>query len=383
MLLDKITKVAKDLDKPNLNSSFSEKDCKLILNDIGNKVEEIDSELATRLYLLGVSHTNMLTSEYKLSEEYYEYFYDYLKKNTKRVAEYIAILSEKIIQSKSKDVILVSVAYTGTLTGVLIKRYVQLTYGINLHHYSISMLRDLGPDENAIVYIINKHQSANIQFIDSWLDNGYLIQSLKDFCLNFYKKYNVLLDSTFGVISDPSHFTKLYGTREDFLLPSSMVNHHSNGLISCTISRNDLVTPLGYHFAKYRKDLETNDLSYMIINSITIYFDYLNKCDIAIDEIEEKKHPSTSEIHYIKLEYNIRNKENIQVGINTATLLLMNMPPKYIIAKDLTDKSLEHILYLAKERNIPVYENKKLHYNCVSIIEREENLFLVNNRNLI
>ena len=62
--------------------------------------------------------------------------------------------SEKILKQKGADVVLVSLARAGTPIGILAKRYIKYKYNLNLPHYTISIIRDKGIDENALKYIL-------------------------------------------------------------------------------------------------------------------------------------------------------------------------------------------------------------------------------------
>jgi hypothetical protein len=45
-------------------------------------------------------------------------------------------------------------------------------HGVALRHYSISVVRGHGVDDNALSYILDRHDAAAIQFVDGWTGKG-------------------------------------------------------------------------------------------------------------------------------------------------------------------------------------------------------------------
>src|SRR5690606_34184413 len=162
-------------------------------------------------------------------------FRETLKVYKNKVALCTGIVAEQIFKRAGNETVLVSLARAGTPIGILIKRYILQMYNADLPHYSVSIIRDKGIDENAIRYILEKHPGKRIQFVDGWTGKGAISIELTKACKIFYEKYGVKLDDTLAVIADPGHCTELYGTREDFLIPSACLNSTVSGLVSRTV----------------------------------------------------------------------------------------------------------------------------------------------------
>ncbi|MFP3472223.1 tellurite-like stress resistance cysteine protease StiP, partial [Micrococcus sp. SIMBA_144] len=77
-------------------------------------------------------------------------------------------MAEQIVAERGFQTVLVSLARAGTPIGVLIKRYLFYKYDQSFPHYSISIIRDRGIDEEALRYILNEHPGSSISFIDGW-----------------------------------------------------------------------------------------------------------------------------------------------------------------------------------------------------------------------
>src|SRR5690606_24640367 len=126
---------------------------------------------------------------------------------------------------------------------ILIKRYILERFKEDLPHYSISIIRDRGIDENAIHYILKNHPGKQIQFIDGWTGKGAISLELTKACKGFKEKYGVALDDTLAVLADPGQCTSLSGTSEDFLIPSACLNSTVSGLVSRTVLNAELIGP--------------------------------------------------------------------------------------------------------------------------------------------
>lgn len=374
-MLQKVKEKSKYLKEPNMRTSYSKNDCVFVLQEVGNKIPEIDNFEKEKLLQSGVHYSEMLAIEKIHKKEYLNFFYKCLEKNKKEIAIYNAILAEKIIKTKGKDVVLVSLARAGSPIGVLLKRYLKIKYNIDVPHYSISIIRGKGIDENALCYIMNKHNTENLQFVDGWTGKGAITYELKDACKSFNDKYETNLDSSLAVISDPSHCSKLYGTREDILLPSACLNSTVSGLVSRTIHRDDIVKINDYHGAKYYENFEKDDVSIILVNEIlNIYnnLDYLrvdnliSNFDITKEKIEDIGMKETLRIKEL---YDIDSIHKIKPSLGETTRVLLRRIPRYILIKDTNDIRFEHIIFLAKEKNVKIIEMPDLKYNCIGIID--------------
>lgn len=222
--------------------------------------------------------------EYRPSEAYIELFHETLQATARRVALAAAVVSEQILSKRGRKLALVSLARAGTPIGVLIRRYIRTYYDRDLTHYSISIIRGKGIDENALKYILRTHPQAEIQFIDGWTGKGAIRKVLIDACNRFEQKYGVKLSDDLAVLADPGRCSATFGTREDFLIPSACLNSTVSGLISRTVLRDDLIGPDDYHGAKFYREWEKEDLTNAFVDAIEPYFDSVRE-----EALEEAK----------------------------------------------------------------------------------------------
>lgn len=369
-MLSKIKEKAKFLKEPNMKTSYSKEECVFVLQEIGDKIPEIDTLEKERLLQSGVHYSEMLALEKVHKKEYLDFFHKCLEKSKEDIAYYTAILAEKLLQIRGKDMILVSLARAGTPIGVLLKRYYKEKYDLDIPHYSISIIRGKGIDENALCYIINKHNSTNLQFIDGWTGKGAITYELKDACIDFNNKFDVNIDYSLGVISDPSHCSKLYGTREDILLPSACLNSTVSGLVSRTVHRNDIVQEYDYHGAKYYEEFEKDDVSIVFVNEISKLYKNIT-IDISNFDIDKEciENIGMEETLKILSMYNIDSIHKIKPSLGETTRVLLRRIPKFILVKDKNDIRFKHIMFLAQEKNVEIIEKKDMTYNCIGVID--------------
>ena len=143
---------------------------------------------------------------------------------------------------------------------------------MDLPHYSISIIRGKGIDENALLYMLQKHPEAKLQFIDGWTGKGAIRKVLTEACGKLERDYGIILDDDLAVLADPGHCTDMFGTREDFLIPSACLNSTVSGLMSRTVLREDLIGPHDFHGSKYYREWLEQDHSNHFIRDDSALF---------------------------------------------------------------------------------------------------------------
>ena len=329
-----------------LKSSYSENDVEILLKDITGMVTPLPASEREKYIQSGVHYCEMLPLEYRPSEKYMEAYYDALKNYSGHTALAVSVLSEKIIKEK-KNPVIVSLARAGIPIGILIKRYIKNKYKIDIKHYAISIIRGRGIDKNAVNYILERHNSNDIQFIDGWIGKGAILSQLKAALAEYPQ-----LSTKLGVLSDPAGLTELCGTHEDILIPSSCLNSTVTGLLSRTFLRSDIISDKDFHGAAFYSELAEEDLSEQFLCAIEEKFVYglpaesflYDDCICGTDVVDS-----------IAKEYEIENINYIKPGIGEATRVLLRRIPWKILINDKYNNSdeLKHIYRLADEKNIP------------------------------
>lgn len=349
-----------------MKSSYCKDDVEILLKDITGLVQPLENAQREALIQKGVHYSEMLPREHSPSEAYLNTFYDALERYAPLTAKAVGILAEKIWMQKGERVVLVSLARAGTPIGILLKRYLQQRHGVTVKHYTISIIRGRGIDENAMQYILNRHAPESIQFVDGWTGKGAIQNELIQ-AMQCYPDVNPML----AVLSDSAHLAGLCGTHEDFLIASSCLNATVSGLISRTFYRKDLIQEHDFHGAMYYSEFESMDLTELFLSKIMQYFDNSLTPEIILEEQSACTCNALSEVSQIAQEFHISDINLIKPSIGETTRVLLRRIPWKILVHSLHDSAhLGHIYQLAKEKQVPVEVYPLQCYRACGLIQQ-------------
>ncbi len=343
--------------------SYKNEDVTILLKDITGKVKPQSTEEREKLIQGGRHYCEMLPIEYEPSEQYMKSFYTALDMYSGITAEAVGRLGQLIFKDKGENAVLVSLARAGTSIGVLLKHYMDRKYGINVAHYTISIIRGRGIDKNAMNYILERHRPQDIQFIDGWTGKGAITRQLEE-AMKDYPEVSPGL----GVLSDPAFISEKCGTHDDFLIASSCLNSTVSGLLSRTFLRSDIIGEKDFHGAVYYKELAHKDLTYKFIDTVEEHFSFddydLN--DNAVDTAEN----TMEEVKAICQEYGIADINLVKPSIGEATrVLLRRMPWKMLVHSMDDNEHLGHLYQLAEEKGCELVEYPLKHYRACGLIK--------------
>lgn len=364
------------LAAPAPMGSYKREDVIFLLKDLSDVNLERTNEDREVAIQTGVHYSEMLPVEYQPTPEYLQLFHDTLRESAKRIAYAVGIVSEIIVRKKGTRITLASLARAGTPIGVLIKRYVKRMYKIDLPHYSISIIRGKGIDQNALHYMLQSHPDHAIQFVDGWTGKGAIRKVLIEACREMKSKYGIELDDDLAVLADPGYCAGTFGTREDYLIPSACLNSTVSGLMSRTVLRDDLIGPDDYHGAKFYKEWLDADVSNLYVDTVEAYFaeieaDAKREADRLLSSPEETAvtWSGMKAIERIQREFGIADVNLVKPGVGETTRVLLRRVPWKILVDRLDNPNLKHILLLAQDRNVPVEEYEGMTFSCCGIIK--------------
>ncbi len=357
------------------SGSYDITDVCFLLKEISGLISESDTLYREKAIQSGTHYSEMLPVEYKPSDDYIKMFHHSLDESAPKLAHATAVVANKILRNRGKNIVLVSLARAGTPIGILIKRYLKEKIGLDVPHYSVSIIRGKGIDENAIRYIINNHKEQEIQFIDGWTGKGMITRVLNQSCSDLYKKTGIMLNTDLAVLADPGHCVSTYGTREDFLIPSACLNSTVSGLISRTVHRSDLISDSDFHGVKFYKELISEDLSNYFIDKITSCFSGIDNSNAAalVDNEPLDIEPSwigMKDVEDVGKLFSIDDINHIKPGIGETIRVLLRRVPWKVLVKDINDKSLCNVLQLAREKNVEVEQYDLKSYKCIGLIKQ-------------
>ncbi|WP_407636295.1 cysteine protease StiP family protein [Paenibacillus curdlanolyticus] len=355
--------------------SYDPSDVTFLLKDLRGAELEMPTEDREEAIQSGVHYSEMLPAEYEPSERYLQLFHDSLGATAELVAEGVAAVAELIVRKRGLDCVLVSLARAGTPIGVLIKRYIAQRYGVSLPHYSISIIRGKGIDENALLYMLQQHGAdAKLQFVDGWTGKGAIRRTLIQACQQFEAKYGITLSDDLAVLADPGHCSQTFGTREDFLIPSACLNATVSGLMSRTVLKEGLIGPDDFHGSKYYDHWREIDVSILFVEKIEAHYEKVAERAKAFAEEQRRVPPAVtwrglSDIKQVQAAYGIADMNLVKPGVGETSRVLLRRVPWKILVDRLDNPHLGHIMLLAEERGVPVEVFPGLTYSCCGIIK--------------
>lgn len=358
-----------------VKGSYEKNDVQFLLQEVMTPVEQLTTIEREEKIQAGTHYSMMLPIESEPTEQYMKIYNKLLVENAETLAMYTGVLAQQIWRKHpSHEVVLVSLARAGTPVGILVKRYIQFAYNVDLPHYTISILRGRGIDEVALDYIAQQHPGKTIQFVDGWTGKGAISRELIQACAHYNKRTDRQLSADLAVLADPGHCAAIFGTRQDLVIPSACLNSTISGLVSRTLLNEKLMDTTGFHGAKTYKHLEHMDVSKEFIEAIVYYFPtQQQKVSEELATVLQEDHELTwsgaKDVDKIKQQYQITKSEFVKPGVGETTRVLLRRLPWKILVNNHTTIDLSHIFYLAKEKNIPIEYNDDMIYSCCGLIK--------------
>lgn len=346
-------------------SSYKEDDVMILLKNITGKVTPQSTEEREKCIQSGTHYCEMLPIEYEPSKEYMAAFKDALSRYKTKTALSVSVLAKRIYDTIGPNAVLVSLARAGTPIGILLKHYLEKNFHTKTSHYTISIIRGKGIDDNAMQLILRHHDPKNIVFIDGWTGKGAIAHQLRKAMQNYDN-----VKPTLAVLSDPAHIADLYGTHDDFLIPSCCLNATVSGLLSRTFLRDDIIKKDDFHGAIFYENLRDKDVTYRFINAIESAFVKPNMLPTDTCDDFTTNADVMREIQHIQDQFKIHDINLIKPSIGEATRVLLRRVPWKILVHSMDDtEHLGHLYQLAKEKNVPLEIYPLKYYKACGLIK--------------
>lgn len=344
-----------------MRSSYHAEDVTVLLKDVTGQIEPLDTKTRERLIQSGVHYSEMLPLEYEPTAAYRRLYEESLANHAGTTALAVGTTAEKIWKAKRQNPVLVSLARAGIPVGILIKRYLERKYHIPVPHYTISIIRGRGIDQNAMAYLLARHRPETLQFVDGWIGKGAITRELKA-AVSVYPGVSPAL----AVLADPAGITPLCGTREDFLIPSACLNSTVSGLLSRTIRNDKLTGKADFDGAVYYTELESQDISNDFLEQVEQHMRSVENFD-GNDEFTPNA--GLLEAKKIAEEFHVADLNLVKPGIGETTRVLLRRVPHLILVRDKTETAyIGHILRLCEEKNVEVVEYPLACYRACGLI---------------
>ena len=321
----------------------------------------------------GANYAESLPMEYLPSAEYQGLYAAALARSAPRVAQAVGTVTELALAARNREPVLVSLARAGTPIGILMRRWAQQMHGLDLPHYTMSIVRGVGIDENALRYLAAAYDPARILFVDGWTGKGAITRELTAAVEKFEVSDAVRFSSELAVLADPGHSVQLFGTREDYLIPSACLNSTVSGLVSRTVFNRELIGPADFHGAKFYSHLAEADVSGDFLAAVAAHFDDVGAAAItsAAALAGTDRTPTWigwQAVERLSEEYGIHNVNLVKPGVGETTRVLLRRVPWKVLVRPAARAEVAHVLLLAEQRGVPVEEVADLPFSCVGMI---------------
>ncbi|MFD1861697.1 cysteine protease StiP family protein [Planococcus chinensis] len=357
-----------------VKTSYPKEDITFLLKDVTEEFVESTLEEREAAVRSGAHYSERLPIEYRPSEEYTRLYHSSVEKTKGRLSYLIGLLAHRILANAGAErVVLVSLARAGSPIGILVRRYAAQLLDLDWPHYSVSILRGKGIDEKALETIYEAYPDSRIQFIDGWTGKGAIQNELTRSIerLNNEKGWNLTDDM--AVLADPGACAVLFGTRDDFLIPSACLNATVSGLISRTILNERFVGEGDYHGAKFYAEMAGEDMSNDFVDQVSSMFpstaEAAKEDAAAQPATAERTWEGMKEVEEIgRRLYTGKSDHLIKPGVGETTRVLLRRSPWKIMVRNPDNPDVQHLLLLAKEKEVPVEVVPNLFYQAIGLI---------------
>jgi len=316
-------------------------------------------------------YSEMLSRESLPSELYIALFHQAMQENQQQMARDCYCLAAKIVECRQGEIVLVSLARAGTPVGVILKHTLEQYFQRQVSHYSVSIIRDRGIDENALQYILKRHADTSLVFVDGWTGKGVIAQELQTSIESFNQSYDLAIDAGLYVLVDLAGVAAVAASCEDYLIPSSILNATLSGLISRSILNAEYTDEEDFHGCVFYQEFSGQDLSQWFVAELLKAIAALDFTCVKNQEIDRQVLRQTSQnfMRKTQQQYNISDANRIKPGIGESTRVLLRRVPDIILLRDKQDSAVAHLQALAAEKQVRCLYQEDLPYRAVALIK--------------
>jgi NAD(P)-dependent dehydrogenase (short-subunit alcohol dehydrogenase family) len=340
--------------------TFLLKPAQVALTDVAEKETLIQS---------GARHYSEMLSEERLPDARYLALYEAaLARNAGRLKRDIGALADAITArpETARTGTIISLARAGTPIGVLLRRALAAR-GVDVAHYSVSIIRGRGIDRVALTHIAAARGKVDAVFVDGWTGKGAITQELEASLADGSTGFAPSL----AVVADPAGCASLAATSEDYLIPSGILGAIASGLVSRSVLSDALVGEGDFHACRHLTEHAPADRSRAFIAAI----ESAAPSDAphpgwSLASAAASRAACTALVDGLMAEFAVTNMNRIKPGIAEATRAVLRRVPEAVFVRDRDDAEVAHLLHLAEQSCVPVEQRELGNYRAVTLIAK-------------
>jgi hypothetical protein len=335
------------------------------------KPPDIPVEEKERLIQAGRKHySEMLTHEHRPSAGYEELFLAQTKRHKKRLAQDIINLAETIRVTHPAPITLVSLARAGTPIGALLQRALTRCLDVPARHFSISIIRDRGIDEQALMYLLRvaKRPPEGVVFVDGWTAKGVIARQLQESIAHWNRRQPEHLSGRLHVVADLSGVADVAASGDDYIIPSGILGATVSGLVSRSIL-NEQIAATDFHGCLFYEHLRGYDYSTWFLDTISQEMEEL--VPSLLPHLDQMPCYSARQQYLLKLQrdYRITNINYIKPGVLEASRVLLRRAPGLLLLAEAESPDVAHLQLLAAEKGVAVHYDEQMPFRGVALIK--------------
>jgi len=337
------------------------------------QLETVDVAAKERLIQSGQRHySEMLTPERAPGPRYLELFEALTERYAARLAAEILALARHLATTRPRQITVVSLARAGTPIGALLARALRGLGRSEVRHYSISIIRDRGVDENALAFILRREQRDpdGLAFVDGWTAKGVITEELQRALQRWNASQPERLDEALHVVSDIGGTADIAATYDDYAIPSGILNATVSGLTSRSIL-NAAIGPQDFHGCVFYQEFAPQDRSVWFLDRVAEHFTTVEAESVRSDRDEQQERRRAMKEFLLRLHrrYRISDRNFVKPGVAEATRVLLRRVPGLLLLKDPAHPDVAHLHWLVGEKQVPVVIDPAMPIQAAALIK--------------
>ena len=178
-------------------------------------------------------------------------------------------------------------------------------------------------------------------FVDGWTGKGAITRELADAVAGVNQAWWPAgggFSAELAVLADPGSCVPIYGTREDYLIPSACLNSTVSGLVSRTVLNAELIGPGQFHGAKFYAELADADVSLEFVDAIAARFAAVAAAvardwPVLRDSDRRPTWAGWQSVRQLSERYGIGDENLVKPGVGETTRVLLRRVPWKILIR--------------------------------------------------